>query len=186
MECCPGTKSILGYTDQPSKSYLWKTLYVWGALKLWHNTSDVLKLSCLFWMLSSILPLIFIYNIEVSIKPSMKGPESLEAEIFSQVCSRWYSTAVQATRCFPTFNLKSSNSEGSSLFSSPLKIEVNLNFKILLIGSMTAGGTRLPVPTLRRATSTTPRRNVQLTTSMCKSPGSNKNCPSPTWFYAQK
>lgn len=149
-------------------------------IKLWQlmaNISDFLKLNCLFWMLPSIFPLIFIYK--VNIKPVMKGPESLEAEILYQVCSRWYSIAEQITRCFPTFNLNISNSKGASLFSSPFKIEINLNFNSLFIGRVTAGETRLPP--LCRATSTT-----QLITLMCKSPCSNTHCPSPIWFYPQK
>lgn len=181
MACCPGTKCIQVYTDQLSKHYLWKTLYVLGAWKLWHqmaNISGFLKLSCLFWTLSSVFPLLFIYNIEVNIKLRMKRPESLEAEIFSQVCSRWYSTAMQATRCFPAFNLNSSNSEGASLFSCPFKTAANPNFKILLIGSVTARGTRLGVLPLRTLASTTPGRDAQLINLMCKSPCSNTN-----WIY---
>lgn len=80
---------------------------------------------------------------------------SLEAEILSWVAAQVVQHSWTSHRVLPCFQPE----QGSKPTLTPLKTEINPDFKIVPTGSM-AGGTKLWVPPLSRATSTTQRRNA--------------------------
>lgn len=112
-----------------------------------------LKLSWLFWTLFSI----FSFNccIEVNMKPSLQVQRLKSSPRLQQVVQ--HSCASHGV--LPFFQLEQLQRQGSKPSLTPLKIEINPAFKIMLTGSTTAGRTRLWAPPLRQAKSTTSRRN---------------------------